>query len=225
MVRPAGRPARGTEMRCGFLFVLLLSHVAAGSAHAQISECWPPWELSTVELATDVTGPVSVMVVPDGSGDALGEARAADGSPVDATITATLIDCGGLPIAGFPGEDLWLEAADGGLVACIGGTAVAGNTDAEGRTRFQAPLRAGGHSEAACIVMVSGTPLTYPPYLPLHFNSPDENGDRMVNLSDVATFAGDFFGSYSYRSDFHFDGVINLIDVVRMAGAMGADCP
>ena len=59
----------------------------------------------------------------------------------------------------------------------------------------------------------------------LRLNSSDIDGNGTVNLSDVQLFATDFYGSYDYRSDFVWDGVVNLSDIVPLARAMGADCP
>jgi hypothetical protein len=72
----------------------------------------------------------------------------------------------------------------------------------------------------------SGTWNVIPMPLNVSFNSPDINGDLVVNLSDIAFFASDFFSpGYNYRSDFNYDQVINLQDVAMLAGAVGAFCP
>jgi hypothetical protein len=194
-------------------------------AAAQVIECWDLGLYSTAELAAPGEGPFSVMVVPDGTGDPLAAAYDAQGSLVDATIIYHLRDCDDLPVPNFPAEDLWLEVEDQGLASCVGGTVADAETDVTGRTTWSRPLRAGGSSQAACIIVVSGTPGIWPPYLPLQFNSPDLDADLDVDLSDLAIFAGDYFGGYRYRSDFARDGVLNLIDLVRMAAAYGAGCP
>ncbi|MDX2472329.1 MAG: hypothetical protein QNL91_01345 [Candidatus Krumholzibacteria bacterium] len=60
----------------------------------------------------------------------------------------------------------------------------------------------------------------------ISYNSPDINGDGVVNLTDVPLFAGDFHGgAYDFRSDFHYDGIVNLSDVVHMAQGLGSSCP
>ena len=58
-----------------------------------------------------------------------------------------------------------------------------------------------------------------------YFNSPDINGDLAVNLSDVVLFSQDRYGDYNYRSDFNFDGVVNLSDQIILVGALGVGCP
>ncbi|RKY67967.1 MAG: hypothetical protein DRP97_06840 [Candidatus Latescibacterota bacterium] len=194
-------------------------------ATGQTTGCWDLGEYSSATMAYSGSDAVSVMVLPDGTGDSLAAARLLDGTVVDATITLVLNDCWGVPIASFPSEDLWLESPDGGLVSCPGGTIADANTNAEGITVWQAPLRAGGQSEAGCVIMINGMSLLYAAPLDVRFNSPDLNGDLVVNLIDVALFGGDFYGTYQVRSDFSRDGVLSLSDVVLMALAVGSACP
>jgi hypothetical protein len=65
--------------------------------------------------------------------------------------------------------------------------------------------------------------VVHPP-VPLRFNSADINADGVINLSDVAIFAGDYFGAYHYRSDFWWDGNLNLSDIAKMVPAFGINC-
>lgn len=167
--------------------------------------------------------PVSLFVVPDGSGMPLTAAMAGYGGIVDATIHLELVDYGGYPITNYPAEDMWLESDDDGLIFCPLGTMADGPTDASGQTTWSGALRGGGSSAAVCHVVVNGLVMFND--LPLHFNSADLNGDLVVNLTDVGEFAIDFFGGYRYRSDFHYDGILNLRDVALMAAAMQAACP
>jgi hypothetical protein len=176
-------------------------------------------------VAMDNPGaPLSLYVVPDGSGRTLQEAQIMGGGDFDATITVTLIDYSGLPIAQYPREDMWLEAADGGLVLCDHGTVADASTDANGQTTWTGSLQAGGQSQAGCQVLISGWVLNFAP-LDLHFNSADISGDLRVNLTDVSLFAHDFFLGYNYRSDFYWDGTINLSDLGLMSQSLGATCP
>jgi hypothetical protein len=64
-----------------------------------------------------------------------------------------------------------------------------------------------------------------PKYIELYVNSPDINGDLTVNIQDASQFNSDIFGTYSYRSDFNYDGVVNLSDAGIMQAAIGASCP
>ena len=185
----------------------------------------PDLSHSYATIAYDGPGTPALLVVPDGSGNLFTEARDEDGNVVDATITLTILDPLDNPIANYPFEDCWLESVDDGLVPCIGGTTADHNTDANGMTEWVYPLLAGGFSETAVFVVINGSPLDTNPGLPLYFNSPDINGDRAVTLHDVAIFAGDYFGSYHFRSDFHRDGAIDLRDIAIMARKMLANCP
>lgn len=58
----------------------------------------------------------------------------------------------------------------------------------------------------------------------VYFNSPDIDGDLQVNLGDVTLFAHDFNDGYNYRSDFDWDGHLNLGDLVVLAQGNGASC-
>jgi hypothetical protein len=44
-------------------------------------------------------------------------------------------------------------------------------------------------------------------------NSPDINGDGVVNLADIPLFTAAYFGGYSPCCDFNMDGVLNLLDI------------
>ena len=169
---------------------------------------------------------LTLLVFPDGGGAPLSQALLPWGDREDATITMNMWDVGENPIAYFPAEDMWLESRDNGLVPCMGGTIADSNTDASGSTTWAAPLHAGGHSEALADVIVNGSILgDSPSGLALSFNSPDINGDLVVNLLDLQLFAVDYRYGYDFRSDFHRDGVINLVDLFWMVQAFGANCP
>lgn len=173
------------------------------------------------------SGPATLMVVPNGSGPSLTEARTPDGTVVDATVHLTIINnCGDTdPVVGFPREDMWMISIDGGLVVCTAGSIADVQTDQEGNTYWSEPLMAGGWDEGNCRIMVNGMSVGNSEGLLLHFVSPDIDGNLAVNLSDVALFVMDFFGPYSFRSDLAHDGVVNLSDVTILSGAMGNSCP
>jgi len=163
--------------------------------------------------------------IPNGGGSAFTSASIFGGT-VDASIELTIRDGFGVAIANFPAEDAWLESSDAGMVACTGGATADFNTNASGVTGWVTPLQAGGSSQALTQVMISGAALTSGPGLDIGHNSADITGDGNVNLTDVPLFAADFFGGgYAFRSDFSYDGVVNLSDVVRLAQALGASCP
>lgn len=57
------------------------------------------------------------------------------------------------------------------------------------------------------------------------FNSPDITGDLIVDLSDTVLFSSDISNVYNYRSDFNYDGVVNMSDLVIYCSGLGAACP
>lgn len=184
----------------------------------------PSPELSTVSWNAGAAPSATLLVLPDGTGPAFAAARTADGQVVDATVSLVLRDYQGMLIAAFPAEDLWIESGDGGLVFCIWGNRADSFTDAQGRTSWALPRRAGGHSEAPCHVFVNAQRVTGGIEPALHFNSPDLDGDLDVDLADVSAFAASYFGAYAPGADLHFDGAVNISDITVLARAIGVSC-
>jgi hypothetical protein len=180
------------------------------------------WDQSTVSIPYQGPGPVVMYNVPNGSGSAFTEARDPNGI-VDATITVFLRDSNGDPIPYYPAEDLWIEI-DGVCPCGLWSMMADYSGDAQGRLFWVDPREAGGWSYGPTVVMFSGSPIVNGD-LPIGHNSPDINCDLFVNLSDVSLFAGDFFGDYAFRSDFHYDGVIDLLDLTKFAETLGVACP
>jgi len=168
---------------------------------------------------------LTLLVVPDGSGGALNEASLPLGGTEDATITLFVFDTGYDPIALFPAEDMWLESEDNGLILCNEGSIADADTDIDGRTQWVDPLFGGGHSQALTVVKINGMTPELTSGVNLSFNSPDINGDLIVNLSDVPLFVRDYYSDNDFRSDFHRDGIVNLSDLVPLVRAIGANCP
>ena len=210
---------------------LVLVLASVGPAQASI-EVWGVWNWPHTE-------PIHIMVTPANGGDPLNDAEFYGGASVDATIRVQLwVLSGGVEdpqppqtVANFPFEDLWLEAP--GVVMCVGGANADGNTDADGWFTFSGRFNGGGWTDAnlgtpGLQVMVSGIALDdqfvqIRPHILV--NSPDVNGDGMVNMADIPPFADDYYGAYAFRSDFQWDGVINLSDVTRFAASLGESCP
>ena len=189
----------------------------------------PDQDLSTAIVATPAPGPFVLMVRPDGQGPGFAGARDVAGNTVDATIEIVLVGFGGYPVVGYPWQDLWLAPIGAPCVNCAGpalhyGHAVDRDTDSNGMTIMSLPLRGGGYNQNDCTIYISSNPLYGPP-LPIHWNSPDINGDLTVDLSDAGQFTADLHGPYHFRSDLVYDGVINLSDAGEMSAAMGASCP
>ena len=51
--------------------------------------------------------------------------------------------------------------------------------------------------------------------------SADNNGDLVVNLADLSTFAAGYTGAYNACADVFYDGVINLSDLSLFSQAYG----
>jgi hypothetical protein len=181
-------------------------------------------DLGNCTAVTAAAEPVSVYTLPDGGGDPLHACCAFGGAKIDASITLQLLDWDFSPISGVPAEDMWLESD--GVNFCPGGAIADGDTDAGGITTWRSAPAGGAASqpEAGTRVMVIGMSLPQPD-LDIRFHSPDLNGDRQVNLTDVVHFIQDYMGGYDWCSDFHWDGVLDLSDVVLLAQGIGKGCP
>lgn len=209
------------------ILVLMLAVLSSTAVMADSGIPWVGW-ITPANL-----NEASIWILPDGSGPPLTEALNFGGQTDDASIVVGLIDNNGDPIANFPWEDIWLEPGTATAMSCYGyenyGFPADHNTDANGETIFANPLAGGGWTEDPIWVYLNGSPATDPggwvfPPVPLRFNSPDINADGEVNLTDLAFFSGDFFGTYHYRSDFWWDGVLNLSDLAQMALGYGTSC-
>ena len=198
--------------------------IAAASAMAGV----PDLQLSTASTAATAGAQPVLYNLPNGLGSTFALARTTSGI-MPSQITLTVLDGGGVPVANFSANDMWLMkevvASTGNFVACTGGTTADVNTNASGVTTWAAPLRAGGWSTSKTLVVINGSALTSNTGLVLRHNSADLNGDRSANLSDIPLFASDFYGAYAFRSDLSYDGVVNLSDIPRLASGVGAVCP
>lgn len=187
----------------------------------------PDYSQWTVEMASSGYAWASLFVRPDGEGKPFTEAFEVNGggNQIDATMIVVARDALGHPIVGIPVEDLWISSGDDGVVVCTGGRVFAdAPTDADGRTTFSRPPRAGGYSVTGVRVFYTGDEITHIEY-PISMNSPDLDGNGRVNLTDTGIWANDlFFGPYHYRSDFNGDGTINLTDAGFMGRSLGVDC-
>ena len=172
---------------------------------------------------------VSLFCTPDGQGHRLDACYGHGGHEVDATVEFTLLDWSSNPIVDFPREDIWLESSLGGMITCPGGAIADQNTDAEGRGTFSGAFQAGGSTDPIAgetlLLVINGSVCPNGMGMDIQVNSADMNGDLAVDLTDVVIFATVFYGPYDHAADFHFDGVINLSDVVLMMQGRGANCP
>ena len=184
-------------------------------------------DLTASQATTNATDTVSVFTRPNAYGQPLHTCYTIGGNTTDATITLTLRDVDGAPIAHYPAEDLYLATSQGGLVLCPRGSMADQDTDANGITTFSRPLSGGGYSDAGggegTQVFVNGEPLTQPP-LDILFNGADINRDLRVDVVDVWNLANDFNGPYHYRSDFYWDNQLDLRDVTLFALSFSQEC-
>ena len=199
--------------------------IAAASAMAGV----PDLQLSTASHAAGVGVNPVLYSLPNGLGNSFTQARTTT-ADVNATITLTVLDGGGLPVVAFSAADMWLEkevlGGTGNFAACTAGTTADFNTNAAGVTSWANPLNAGGWSTSKTIVVINGAALTSNSGLLLRHNSADISGDGIVNLTDIPEFTADYYdGSNAFRSDFFYDGVVNLNDIPSMVAAIGANCP
>jgi hypothetical protein len=182
--------------------------------------------LSTVWFSTPFSPPATLLVVPDGSGPGFTAARTINRQIVDATVIARAINDMGLAETSLQREEWSLVWRGGNVVACANGLAPDHDTLADGTTAWSTPPRAGGQSQALVRPAWLGQQLLSTAGLALQVNSPDLNGDLVVDLLDVARFAQDFgSGVYQFRSDLSYDGVVNLSDIIPMVQHYGARCP
>jgi hypothetical protein len=184
----------------------------------------PDLQLSTASTAAGV-GVTPVMYnLPNGAGCAF---TAANGGAVNATVSMTVLDGGGIPVFNFSAADMYLvPIGAGNFFACANGTIATFNTNASGITQWLTPLRAGGWMNNLTQIYISGSPLTSNAGLLLWHNSADISGNGIADLGDIGIFAGDYYGGvYAFRSDLTFDNAVNLGDIGALASGIGTSCP
>ncbi len=177
-------------------------------------------------------------MVPNGSGTQLAGCYAMGGIPTNVSILVTLNDVTGLPVPMVPATDIRIEEMQTPLSWCANSwyppplhapNLADGPTNAAGQTQFSLSYHGGGWLHGPTMIWVleaSGAWMPIPTPVLVYYNSPDINGDLIINLTDISFFAADYFGAvYMYRSDFNYDGIINLTDLAMLAPALGVSCP
>jgi len=218
-------------MLARILMVAILAYLGSSEAVAQVSDL-PDLDVSTAGFVNHAGVEACVLLVlPDGSGPDLADARTPTGHPVDARVLLMLRDPLGYPFPGFARDNVWLAPVNetGTLSTCpdAGSFDYHSNyprSDENGEILWHAPVHAGGWSDTWTTVYVWGDPLRSLGGLRLNFVSPDINGDLKVDLTDAGIFTSDLEAGYHFRSDLVHDGVLNLSDVGVMANSLGADC-
>jgi hypothetical protein len=203
-----------------FLLVSCVTMIPATSTQA----CVPGIDYIT-DYTWGPTVPVSICVLPGGQGEQ--RAFAYPGIEVEVELGFQLVDLAGQPVPGVELSQvvMWVE---GGPPAICPDAWAGISSDAEGWVTV--PFSGGGHV-APDPQRSLGIYLNLCPTLMLDvredvaFNSPDLNGDLEVDLRDIPLFARDFYGPYNYRSDFNWDGAVDLGDLIFMVQAVAAKCP
>jgi len=200
----------------------ILLVLAVGSA-GPLQACVPTIEMIR-DFRWDPPGPISVCVLPDGAVRTY--SYLSSGQEVNAVLMFLVEDWTGDP----PSPFVHVEWFGGGPGVNCGFSAVVLSSDSEGWVTWVPDFRGGGHRgpEEPVFLGLMMMELCPNQHLELregvYFNSPDISGDLEVDLADVQLFAGDFLGSYKYRSDFNADGAVNLSDIGIMAQAIGSAC-
>jgi hypothetical protein len=149
---------------------------------------------------------------------------------VPSGIVVHLLDHDGAPCADIPRQDVWLTSTTTTLAFCQSTAIADSDTDPDGFTSFSHASPPGGgcdHNELAggqLDLKVVAMGATISSSIPLSLNSPDINGDLLVNLADVGPFSLALNGAYSFCADFWPDGLINLTDVAILSAHLGHAC-
>lgn len=144
-------------------------------------------------------------------------------------VTVTVRDGNGLPIPAFPAQDIWLDdngSADINL--CQSGSTADGQTDGDGFATISGVMAGGGNTQSGLSAYVSGVAISGGggPSLSIDLNSPDINGDRIVDLGDISLFNADVQPpNNAFRSDFTHDGIVDLGDVSLFSSWIDDVCP
>jgi len=155
------------------------------------------------------------------------------------TIFVTVNDINGDPVVTLAPTDLWLDRP-GNLVACGGADAASqadNDTSGDGMTEFTGTIYGGVSGDAGNGVNCDDTDLyVYALGIVLNgnnpvcvaFDSPDLNGDLMVNVIDFGKFAADYNCSVGCDPchDYNEDGSTGVIDFSIFAAAYNSSvCP
>lgn len=202
------------------LMILIILIVSAAGFVNEVNACVPVVEMIQ-DYRWEPPGPISVCVLPDG----VARTFTFPGHEVNAVLHFRVEDWENTP----PHPAVPVEWLDGGPESVCLPYEVEIPSDSEGWVTWVPDLQGGGHRGPDEAVNLSLWIPVCPnqllePSEGVYFNSPDISGDLKVDLVDVQLFAGDLFGEYDFRSDFNWDGTLNLIDVQIMAQAMGSTC-
>jgi hypothetical protein len=132
-------------------------------------------------------------------------------------------DCSLAPAVNFPAQDIFVASvAPTPAATCRNGSLADRDTDEMGYTTVSGVIAGGGWTEEGLRLHVSGIPCGEP--LPIRLNSPDINGDLVVNLGDFSIFGQDY-DTARFRSDFNHDGIVSLHDFSVFGQHYDERCP
>jgi hypothetical protein len=176
----------------------------------------------TESTASSASG--CLRITPNGFGETL--------SSKGLTVTVTVRDGNGDPIAGYPFQDVGLADNVGGadISLCTSGWVSSANTNAAGVTTIPGSGFGGGSTQGGMRATVAGVRVTGSIALDIDVVSCDMDGDLDVDLVDLSSVPNGFAarfqnGVYNFQSDFNCDGVENLLDVTKFAIDNGTVCP
>ena len=146
----------------------------------------------------------------------------------DGTIMVTVYDGAEPPqvVAIYPFVDIWLSCVglgeESGLAPCVGECVADYATLADGTTVFKDPLSAGGYSSGPTTVVINGNAILQT--VDVSYNSPDINGDLVVDGKDFQLFAANYAANSAYLADLYHDGTVNGIDFQKFVSWYLTDC-
>ena len=184
-------------------------------------------DINNCQISTRATVDVSIMICPACDGNSFGAALAFGGGPVDATIEVIIANNTGQGLGGITASSIWLEET--GINWCDAGNIADFDTDATGYTEFAMPPCGGGCSDnmtlSGYLMIGSPTPFNENPLPHIMFNSPDTNGDLVVDLIDLSEFAAAYFAPATYCFDYYWDGQMTLQDLALFSQHYTHSCP
>ncbi len=89
-----------------------------------------------------------------------------------------------------------------------------------GNDPFIGEINRASNDEVSLYILPDGSGLALPQAV--IFGGQQQDG--ALDLMDVILFTEDYYTSYHYRSDFHWDGALNLSDIGKIAAGMGHNC-
>jgi hypothetical protein len=163
----------------------------------------------------------TLLVCPAGDGPTL--------SSIGATVSVTVLSCDPppyVPVTGIPAEEFWIVSHNTASLALCGAhrsSDADADVDENGQATISGSVAAGGYSSDVHAVaqgMVIGLTCELDVALPLVLVSPDINGDLVVSLVDLSSFAEVYSSNgalFDPRMDFNGDGHVGLADLALFA--------